>query len=253
MRSALKGAAVVVASLALSPSAVGAAGLTQATLTGTIAPAVGTVSVPPRSVALSIVTRFATNPPGGQPATVKRAVIFFSHGATVNSSLFPSCSAKRLDVGGVRACPSGSRIGSGSAIGTGAGTVEPLKITTFNGPGGHSLLFYLTALTPIRIAEAIQAPLVKINSLFYAYRITLNVPQNLQVLGGIAIGVTLFQTTVKATVVHRVDGRIVRRGFVEVPLCPPGALVPLRGVFTFNGAPPQTVNSSIACGEPPPA
>jgi hypothetical protein len=38
-----------------------------------------------------------------------------------------------------------------------------------------------------------------------------------------------------------------------VPLCPAGAVVPLRGVFTFTGAPGETVNSGIVCGEPPPA
>jgi hypothetical protein len=79
------------------------------------------------------------------------------------------------------------------------------------------------------------------------------VPTNLQLIAGIPVAVTQFSTTVKGTVVGRVHGRRVRRGYIEVPLCPPGALVPLRGVFTFAGAPTETVNSEIACGEPPPA
>jgi hypothetical protein len=206
--------------------------------------------VKPPSVALSVLARFQTSPPGGQPATVTKAVIDFSHGATVNSRLFPSCQTGRLNRIGMKACPRGSRVGGGSTVAVGAGVVETLQVTAFNGPHGRSVLFYLHANAPVRINQAIQAPLVQIRSRFYAYQLTLAVPRNLQVIAGVPVSVL---ATVKSTVVQRVRGRSVRRGYIEVPLCPPGALVPLRGVFSFTGAPTETVNSGIACGEPPPA
>jgi hypothetical protein len=240
------------AGLLLVPLVAIASAPTQATITGTISPAVNNAGVTPISAGLSILARFQTNPPGGQPAAVTQAVISFSHGSTVNSALFPSCSPGRLNAIGTGACPPGSRIGGGSTEAVGAGVLELLKVTAFNGPHGRSVLFYLSGNTPIRVAQAINAPLVRLNSLFYAFKLTLTVPQDLRVIAGVPVSVTQFQTTVRATIAQRVHGRTVHRGYIEVPLCPAGALVPLRGVFTFTGTPTQTVNSGIACGQPPP-
>jgi hypothetical protein len=245
--------AVGVAGLLLTSIGAAAGASTQATISGTISPAVPNAPVRPRSVALSVVAGFRTTAPGSQPATVDKAVISFSHGATVNSRLFPSCRVGRLNRIGTKACPAGSRIGGGRTVAVGAGVVETLKVTAFNGPRGRSVLFYLHADAPVRINQAIQAPLIAIKSRFYAYQLTINVPRNLQVIAGVPVAVTQFLTTVKGAVVEHVRGQSIRRGYIEVPLCPPGALVPLRGVFSFVGAPTQTVDSGIACGEPPPA
>jgi hypothetical protein len=204
-------------------------------------------------VRLSLLSRFQAIPPATQPATVTQAVISFPHGATVNSKLFASCSAQRLNAGGPAACPPNAQIGFGSAIGGGGGVLERLKVTMFNGPGGRSALFYLAGTSPVVIKGVIGGPLVVVNSLFYGYQLTIAVPTSLQVIAGVPIAVTEFQTTVGATVAQRVHGKTVDRGYLEVPLCPPGALFPLRGVFSFVGAPTQTVNSSIACGQLPPS
>jgi hypothetical protein len=39
-----------------------------------------------------------------------------------------------------------------------------------------------------------------------------------------------------------------RYGFIEALACPPGALVPVRGVFSFRGGESTTTDSYIACG-----
>ncbi len=241
------------ASLTFVPTVGAATGPTQASITGTISPAVSSPSGKPRSVALSVTTHFQTSPPGGQPATVTQAVVYFGHGSIVNARLFPSCNPTRLNKIGTKACPKGSRIGGGSVTSIAAGLPETVALTAFNGPGGHSVLFYLTGSTPLKIAQAIQAPMVPIRNRFYAYKLTLNTPPNLQVVAGVAVSTTSFSSTIKATVVRRVHGKRIRRGYIEVPLCPAGAVVPLQGVFTFMGAPSETVNSGIDCGEPPPA
>jgi hypothetical protein len=179
-------------------------------------------------------------------------VISFPHGATVNSRLFPSCSPQRLNAGGPGACPPNSQIGLGSSTGSAAGVSEQLKVTVFNGPGGRSVLFYVAGTTPATIKGVIDAPLVVVKSLFYGYQLTLPIPTSLQMFGGNPISVSEFQNTVGATIAQRIHGKTVDRGYLEVPVCPPGAMFPLRGVFSFVGAPTDTVNSSIVCGQPPP-
>lgn len=241
------------ATLSFAPAVAAATGPTQASITGTISPAVASTSGKLRSVALTITTHFQTIPAGGQPATTSQAVIYFGHGSVVNARLFPSCNATRLNKIGPKACPKGSRIGGGTVTAIGAGLPETLALTAFNGAKGRSVLFYLAGSSPLKIAQAIQAPMVPVKSRFYAYKLTLITPPNLEAIAGVATAVTSFSSTIKATVVQRIHHRRVRRGYIEVPLCPPGAIVPLQGVFSFLGAPTQTINSGIVCGEPPPS
>jgi hypothetical protein len=234
--------------LAAFPPLAGAAAPTQATLSGRLSPAILGAPQHPRSVKLSVTARFATIPPGGQPASLTRALISFPYGASVNGRLFPSCSRPVLDRSGPGACPRGSRIGSGETTGTAARISERVAIAVFNGPRGRSILFYLTAESPLRIAETIEAPLRQIHTGMYAYQLTLPVPANFQEVAGIPIGVTEFTATVGGST--RVRGRrgSARRGFVEAFACPPGALIPLQGLFSYVGLATQTVHSTLACG-----
>ena len=241
------------ATLSFAPAVGAATGPTRASITGTISPAVAGTSGKLRPVALTIATRFQTIPAGGQPATTSQAVIYFGHGSVVNARLFPSCNATRLNKIGPKACPNGSRIGAGTVTAIGAGLPETLALIAFNGARGRSVLFYLAGSSTLKIAQAIQAPMVPVKSRFYAYKLTLTTPPNLEAIAGVATAVTSFSSTIKATVVQRIHHRRVRRGYIEVPLCPPGAIVPLQGVFSFLGAPTQTINSGIVCGEPPPS
>jgi hypothetical protein len=255
MQGALRRAAFAtgLATLWLAPAVAAATAPTQASITGTISPAVASTSGKLRSVALNITTRFRTIPAGGQPATTSQAVIYFGHGSVVNARLFPSCNATRLNEIGPKACPKGSRIGAGTVTAIGAGLPETLALTAFNGAKGRSVLFYLVGGSPLKVAQAIQAPMVPVRSRFYAYKLTLTTPANLEAIAGVATAVTSFTSTINATVVRRIHHKRVRRGYIEVPLCPPGAIVPLQGVFSFLGAPTQTIASGIVCGEPPPS
>jgi hypothetical protein len=243
--------AAVVAGLQ-SPEVAASNAATRASITGTVLPAVPTAGPRERPVRLSLDTRFRATAPDLRPATVTRAVISFPHGATVNSRLFPSCSPQRLDAVGPGACPPNSQIGLGSATGSAAGVSEQLKVTVFNGPGGHSVLFYVAGTSPATIKGVINAPLVVVRSRLYGYQLTLPIPPSLQMFAGNPISVSDFQNTVGATIAQRIHGKTVNRGYLEVPVCPAGARFPLRGVFSFVGAPTDTVNSSIVCGQPPP-
>lgn len=217
---------------------------TTVDFTGSVGPAIRVVPKKPLPVSLGIKLGITSDQPGELPATLDRTTISFPYGSQLNSRLFPSCSADALNRRGLRACPKASRIGSGFAVGVGDTVRQRLTATLFNGPGGRSITFHLSGTNPLRVNTAFAAPLTTLRGGKYQYRLQVDVPQNLQVIAGVPISVTEFETTVRAT--RRVGGR--KRSYVEALSCPPGAQVPLRGTFTFLGAPTLTRDSWITCG-----
>lgn len=234
-------------SAGLGPPPAGAA--TQAILTGSVSPAITDLPTSPRTVALSVTARFVNQQPGQQPAAVRRADIYFPHGSAVNSRFFPSCTARRLDRrgNGPGVCPDGSRIGGGEVIGVAVGITEQLRMSVYNGPRGRSVLFYLRGVAPVRIAKTIEAPLRPIRSHRFAYHLTLVVPPSLQRILGLDVAVSSFTVRIRASVRRRSGRRGFRTGYVEVWACPPGALVPTRGVFSFANHENATVDSYLSC------
>jgi hypothetical protein len=233
----------------LSPGA--ASGTTTAKLTGRITPGITAFTTTPQSVGLTVDADFSGDGEGGLPDTITRAVVFFSHGARVNGSLFPSCDPRRLSRrrGSPSACPRGARLGGGHAIGHAAGSTEELAVSVYNGPGGRSLLFWLHGDQPADISGLIDAPLVAIASRRYGYRLTMPVPASLQQIGpDMFTQLTHFDTTVRGTVRRREHGRTVIHGYIEVLTCPPGALVPAHGDFSFLGGGTASVDSYLGCG-----
>lgn len=228
-----------------------ASATTTATLTGRITPAITAFTTTPQSVGLTVDADFKGAGADGLPDTITQAVVLFSHGARVNAALFPSCDPGALQRrhGNPSACPRGSRLGSGHAIGHAAGAIERLTVSIYNGPGGRSVLFWLHGTQPADITGLINAPLVAVHSRRYGYRLTMPVPLSLQQIGpDLPTQLTHFDATVQGSVRERAHGRTVTRGFIEVVACPPGALVPLHGDFTFIGSPTVAVNSYLGCG-----
>jgi len=182
---------------------------------------------------------------------VSKAVIYFPHGPRVNGRLFPSCAPKRLLRlrGATRACPRGSRLGGGTAVGAspqfGIGVRERLRVDLYNGKGGRSIIFFLTGLNPVLISGMIVARFDTLRGGRWGYRLTMNVPPGLQ-----EIAPDIFASLLDFRV--RTGGSVVRGGhrygYIEALACPPGALVPVRGVFSFRGGERTTTDSYIACG-----
>ena len=70
------------------------------------------------------------------PLQLTNTLLRFPKGAVVNARFFPKCSPAALRARGPRACPKGSKLGTGSAIGLAPPIVtDPVntKITLFNG------------------------------------------------------------------------------------------------------------------------
>lgn len=70
------------------------------------------------------------------------------------------------------------------------------------------------------------------------------VPDNLQRVAGVDLAVREFVSRVGAT--RRVRGR--RRGYIEAYACPPGALVPIDGRFSFLTSADVHTRAYLSCG-----
>ena len=251
--------AVLAAALATTALAALGAGVAQAktivTIGGIANPPIVAFTTTPQTLGLTVNVRFSTDVPGTDPATVKQATVFFPHGPRVNGALFPSCDAAKLKAhrGDPSACPHGSRIGTGTAIGTSPqfhGVNEKLKVELYNGSHGHSIIFFLHGENPVAISGIIDASFQAIHSHRWAYKLTLKVPRGLQQISrGIYASLLRFTTKVGGSVLVHQGGRTVRRGFIEVLACPPGALVPVSSTFDFVGGTSATAAGYISCGK----
>jgi hypothetical protein len=241
--------AVALAGLVLLAGSAGAKTLVD--ISGTATPPISAFTLKPQTLSLTIETRFASDVAGELPGTVSKAVIYFPHGPRVNGRYFPSCDPQVLRRlrGAPRACPHGSRLGGGTALGAspqfGIGVRERLKVDLYNGKGGRSIIFFLRGLNPVLISGMIVAPFTALHGGRWGYRLTLNVPPGLQEIApDIFASLLDFKVTTGGSVT--VHGH--RYGFIESLACPPGALVPVRGVFSFRGGDSTTTDSYIACG-----
>jgi hypothetical protein len=246
-------AALLAGAAALAPGATAGA-KTLVAISGTAGPPISAFTLKPQTLSLMIDTRFSTDVAGELPATVSKAVIYFPHGPRVNGRLFPSCDPRRLQRmrGARRACPAGSRLGGGIALGTSPqfqGVNERAQVELYNGKGGRSIIFWIHGENPVLVAGMIVAPFQTLHGGRWGYKLTLNVPHGLQEIApDIFVSLLDFRVTTGGSVRVRQGGRTVRYGYIEALACPPGALVPVRGVFSFRDGGSATTDSYIACG-----
>ncbi len=194
----------------------------QQTLQVSVKPAKAGTRKHPRNVTLNVVTRTVV-PPGVTKPTISKAVIDFPKGAVYNGGKFPHCSEPTLDGRGPGACPKGSKIGSG-AVDAFAGPIEAKpRVTAFNGPGRNHVELFLQTDTPVQIAQDIEGTLTR-GSGPYGLRLTLPIPQALQVVVGLPVNLVSFQT------------RIAKSGLIQAASCPKSHKWPFAiTAFTTDG------------------
>lgn len=189
--------------------------------------------------------------PSGSRYRLDNVVVKFPAGVGApHGELFPSCSVRQLEKAHNRlsACPKGSLVGRGRAVGTAVdiGVTSSGKLTLFNGPHGKSITFNVNITTPALINKSFSAPIKKISGK-YGYTLTSPIPTELQnILDGPIIVRSIDVTTGATRVVHG-----VRRGFIEAFKCPKSHKAPLHVDSSFNTDTNLTATSSadtnIAC------
>lgn len=131
------------------------------------------------AVTFHVGVAFSTNPPGAEPFTLQRAVVYFPDHAGTNGRLFPSCSARLIERfhGNVNRCPRGSKIGSGTvtALAIQLGITARGRVTMFNSRHGKAITFNVQTYLPAYINESIQAPLTQLHGT-YGEKLTLEDP-----------------------------------------------------------------------------
>lgn len=182
---------------------------------------------------------------------LERVIVKFPSGVgKPNGNLFPSCSVAQLNKAHNRlsACPRGSKIGSGKAVGTAVDipVTSSGKLTLFNGPHGKSITFNVDIETPALINMNFSAPLKKINGK-YGYVLTNNIPTQLQnILDG---PIVVRSIDVRTGATRVVNG--VKRGYIEAFKCPKSHKAPLHVDAFFNNDSGALANAStdtnIAC------
>ncbi|MEA2423673.1 MAG: hypothetical protein QOH13_83 [Thermoleophilaceae bacterium] len=215
----------------------------HARLGGKITPVLRAFPKNPQPAALFISLGF-TGDDGNPPSVLQRAVIQFPYGSQLNGRLFPSCDPKALADKGVKGCAKGSKIGGGTAIGTAADIREEIKVTLFNGQKGKSIVFYLQGDNPVILNVPWASPLEQYSTGLWNFKLTVDVPEILQRIVGLDVAIEDFSVKVNGT--RRVNGR--KRGYLETEICPPGALIPMRGTFSFLDAPDLVKDSYLSCG-----
>src|SRR3954447_3621960 len=185
-------------------------------------------------------------PAGGQADTLKQVILKFTYGARLMGRFFPSCSADQIR--NHQACPNGSIIGHGKAVGMVGGpenpAIENIDLTLYNGPKGKSITFRIQGKQPAVIDVPIDGPLKTFSGGNYNFQLVVDIPDILQRIAGLPISLDFLNVKVGAT--RKVKGRTV--GYIETLICPPPALVPIHGDFAFLEADPFHIDTYIHCG-----
>ncbi len=202
-----------------------------------------------RGMPISLKVGMKFNHPAGSRTRLERIVIKFPPGlGKPNGHLFPSCSVAQLERARNRlsACPRGSKIGSGRAVGTAVDLQPPVtssgRITIFNGPRGKSLTINVNVITPALINKTISAPLRKTSGK-WGYVLTVNIPSELQNILDGPIVVRSIDT--KVGLKRVVNG--VTRGYVEAFKCPKSGKAPLQAEYGLEGGITERATTNIRC------
>jgi hypothetical protein len=191
----------------------------------------------PANVKLKVTTT-TDAPKAGEPAfATKTAVISFDKNLVLNGAKFKRCTADQLRAAESN-CPSGSKVGGGTAQGIALGQTANLTVTAFNGPKGKTLLLHVVGSTPIAIDSVMVASL-KTASGKYGKKLVVPIPDNLQQpITGVFATLTSFITTVKGT----------SKGVPYVGLvgCTKKKLN-FKGVFTYTDGTSKTATSTAKC------
>jgi hypothetical protein len=172
---------------------------------------------------------------GAKPPPLTNTTFRFPRGAVVNARYFKQCSRAALEARGVRGCPAGSRIGSGTSRADARPIVDTVdaRITLFNGrPVNGTPTILIHAVPELSSPITLQGTLAYQRRGPYGYILDVDVPPIPTVPGQPNASVTFFDATTTDRTVRR-RGRKIH--FIEGPIVCNGTFFLLDGSFSFEG------------------
>lgn len=216
---------------------------TFATITPTLSPN------HPRAKAALTLTIHYTGGESGLPSPVRRAVLRFPAGLTLDIPSLHSCSAARLRAEGPHGCPKQSRIGTGQALveaNLGAQTVtEDVTLNAFLGPLRNlQPTFEILAQGSTPFDEQVLLIAVALpDRPPYGEKLAISIPAIPTLSGGSDASIADFSLTVGASGRHRDRNATT----VLVPRrCPAGGF-PFAAQFTYADASTSSATAKVRC------
>jgi hypothetical protein len=147
-------------------------------------------------------------PDADAPFAWKQARVWFPKEGVFNGKHFPSCPASKLTTAAGRASCKKAEVGKVDAKGFALGLVEPLKVQLFNLPGGKGIALYLQGDNPVIIDHVVEGVLTKVNEGTFGYKLTFDVPSDLQQPAPGAWATALdFKVTIPARTITKGKGK----------------------------------------------
>lgn len=191
---------------------------------------------------ISLRTRFTITDPGAPaPLQLTRTLLRFPKGAVVNGRHFPRCKADALRAKGPKACPRGSKLGSGTARGAAPPIVDNVnaKVTLYNGAAGGRnpsvIIYSIPDLGPILTIEGVIKPG---RGTPYGYVLDVAVPPIKTLPSAPDASVTFFDVTTRDLTTRR-RGRTIH--YIDSPVLCDGTFFLLDGQFSYQGGVTNTV------------
>jgi hypothetical protein len=171
------------------------------------------------------------------PLQLTNTLLRFPKGAVVNARFLPKCSPAALRARGPRACPGGSKLGTGTAIGLAPPIVtDPVntKITLFNGTlEGRNPTIIIYAIPDLGPVMTLPGLLRSGRGTPYGYILDTPVPPIKTLPNAPDASVTFFDATTRDLTVKR-RGRTIH--YIDSPVLCDGTFFMLDGQFTYQGA-----------------
>lgn len=187
----------------------------------------------PQGVKVEASARF-TSPEGFDPPIVTHGYALFPRAGDYNPQLFPRCSEAVLNRRGPEGCPKGSHIGSARASAYADDIITYPKIEIYNG-GRNVAWAYVTLYQPALVQMPVAARIEEIPSGKWKYKVSVKVPEVLQIVAGVPIAA------------RSIKGWVGKGNLITTFSCPKDRRWPFEVTTYFMVGKPYTYRDAVPC------
>lgn len=174
------------------------------------------------------------HPEGIEPKVVTKGYMLFPRHGQYNGDDHPTCSKRVLDRKGPSGCNPKSYMGSITGDAFADTVITHPRIKVFNG-GAKLALAHVTLYHPSLVKETIPVHVKKLSGGKWGYKVSLSVPESLQIVAGIPIAV------------HELHGTIGRGNWIATTSCPKSRRWEYFGKAYFDDGTTVTHKDSVPC------